>query len=57
MSNGVINRERELAAIESVAEAPRGQLAVGWGRRRTGKTYLLQAFIQDRRAIYYAATQ
>lgn len=57
MHRELINRQSELAALREVAERPGGQLMVVWGRRRTGKTFLLQAFVAGRRAIYYAATQ
>jgi AAA+ ATPase superfamily predicted ATPase len=52
-----VDREWELAALAAAADARGGQLVVVWGRRRTGKTYLLQAFVEGRRCIYYAATQ
>ena len=32
-------------------------MVIVWGRRRVGKTYLLQAFSEDRRCVYYTATQ
>lgn len=53
----LVDRERELASLERAAAAPRGQLVTVWGRRRVGKTYLLQAFAERHRAIYYTATQ
>lgn len=53
----LINREPELATLAAAAGARGGQLVVVWGRRRTGKTYLLQAFGADRRCIHYTATQ
>lgn len=53
----LVDRERELASLESAAAAPRGQLVIVWGRRRVGKTYLLQAFAEGHRAVYYTATQ
>lgn len=53
----LINRERELGALKAAAGRQGGQLVVVWGRRRTGKTYLLQAFSEGRRCIYYTATQ
>src|SRR6266508_3436681 len=53
----LINREHELAALETAAEARSGQLVIVWGRRRVGKTYLLEAFTGGRRCIYYTATQ
>ncbi|MGH2427339.1 MAG: ATP-binding protein [Candidatus Limnocylindria bacterium] len=53
----LIDRERELEALESAAAARGGQLAIVWGRRRVGKTYLLEAFGRRRRSLYYTATQ
>ena len=53
----LIDRERELEALEHAATAPGGQLVIVWGRRRVGKTYLLQAFAERHRTIYYTATQ
>jgi AAA+ ATPase superfamily predicted ATPase len=52
----LIDRERELAALDGAAAARGGQLAVVWGRRRVGKTYLLEAFSRQRRSVYYTAT-
>lgn len=56
-AGGLVDRERELEALEHAAAAGRGQLVVVWGRRRVGKTYLLQAFSERHRTIYYTATQ
>jgi len=53
----LVDREQELASLESAAAAPGGQLVTVWGRRRVGKTYLLQAFAERHRAVYYTATQ
>ena len=53
----LIDREQELAALESAAMSRDGQLVVVWGRRRTGKTFLLQAFAEQRRCVFYTATQ
>ncbi len=53
----LIDRERELATLTQAAQARGGQLVMAWGRRRIGKTYLLQAFSERRRSIYYTATQ
>jgi AAA+ ATPase superfamily predicted ATPase len=53
----LIDRAAELAALEAAANARGGQLVTVWGRRRAGKTYLLQAFVTGRRCLYYAATQ
>lgn len=57
MPTALLNRERELAALERAARARGGQLAIVWGRRRVGKTYLLQAFAERHRTVYHAAAQ
>lgn len=46
-----VNRTAELAALERWWRAPDNGLALVWGRRRVGKTWLLAAFAQDRRSI------
>lgn len=53
----LLDRERELAALDAAARRRDGQLAIVWGRRRVGKTYLLQAFAEHQRTLYYAAAQ
>ncbi len=53
----IINRERELVSLAEAASRPKGQLVLVWGRRRVGKTFLLQAFSEGRRTISYTATQ
>lgn len=56
----LIGRGRELteltaAWMRSVAGQP--ELAIVWGRRRVGKTYLLTHFAQGKRAVYFTATR
>lgn len=56
----IVGRSAELADLTSAwAQAVSGkpQLAVIWGRRRVGKTYLLTHFAQGKRAIYFTATR
>ncbi|MPZ86615.1 MAG: ATP-binding protein [Nitriliruptorales bacterium] len=51
-----VNRERELAALERAVGAQPG-LAVLSGRRRVGKTALLDRFAHDRRAVFLPGTR
>jgi AAA+ ATPase superfamily predicted ATPase len=56
----LIGRDQELADLEgSWARAKAGvpQLAVVWGRRRVGKTFLLSGFASAKRAVYFTATR
>lgn len=47
----------ELDAAWARARAGEPELAVLWGRRRVGKTYLLSHFAQGKRAVYFTATR
>lgn len=56
----LIDRTAEMAMLERTwerAAIERPQLAVVWGRRRVGKTFLLSHFTHDRRAVFFGATQ
>ena len=50
-----IDRERELAELRALAERGEPALALLYGRRRVGKTYLLDHAWQDRRVFYFLA--
>ncbi|HEU0166423.1 MAG TPA: ATP-binding protein [Chloroflexota bacterium] len=51
----LVDRERELAELRALAARKRPQLAVLYGRRRVGKTYLLSHAFQHHRAFYFVA--
>lgn len=56
----IIGRATELAELETAwARASSGvpELAVVWGRRRVGKTYLLSHFAERKRSVYFTATR
>lgn len=56
----LIGRDQELADLDSAwTRAGSGvpQLAVVWGRRRVGKTFLLSHFAGKKRAVYFTATR
>jgi AAA+ ATPase superfamily predicted ATPase len=56
----LIGRDQELADLEGSwtrAKAGVPQLAVVWGRRRVGKTFLLSRFASAKRAVYFTATR
>ena len=48
-----VNRERELAALEQFWRSERAECIPVTGRRRVGKTFLLEHFAQGKRAVYY----
>lgn len=52
-----IGRKRELAALEDFYQRDGFEFPVIYGRRRVGKTRLIQEFIQDKDAIYFMATE
>ena len=52
-----IGRDRELEVLVELAEGSSPELFVLYGRRRVGKTELLQRFCEGRRAVYFQAAQ
>ena len=52
-----IGRSRELAKLESLYNSNHFEFAVFYGRRRVGKTTLINEFIKDKHAVYYMAVE
>ena len=50
-------RERELQVLLELADSRKAELYVLFGRRRVGKTELLQRLCERRRAVYFLAAQ
>lgn len=59
-SGRVLSRGPEQARLERAWAAATGgqpQLAVDWGQRRVGETFLLAHFVRRKRAVFFGATQ
>ena len=52
-----IGRERELNALNKLYESNKFEFAVIYGRRRVGKTALINEFIGDKKAIYFMGVE
>ena len=52
-----IGRERELKALEKLYTSNKFEFAVIYGRRRVGKTALINQFIGDKSAIYFMGVE
>ena len=48
-----VNRSKELEQLEQWWERPEAALGVVWGRRRVGKTALIQHFAADRPTVFH----
>lgn len=57
MSEIFIGREKELADLNELYSQNKFQLFVLYGRRRVGKTTLLNEFCKDKDSIFYSAEQ
>jgi AAA+ ATPase superfamily predicted ATPase len=55
--NIFLGRERDLAYLRELYESGKPELFVLYGRRRVGKTELLQQFCGERKAVYFLAAQ
>ena len=52
-----VGRERELAALKKEFDAPRPALLIVYGRRRVGKSRLIQEAVAGRRVVYFQASR
>src|SRR4029079_2960073 len=52
-----LGRDREIQVLDELSESGKPELYVLYGRRRVGKTELLQQFCRTRRAVYFLAAQ
>ena len=52
-----VNRERELTALEEQYTCEGSSFLVLYGRRRVGKTTLINEFIKDKKAMYFLASE
>ena len=60
MTDRLVGRQADLQSLEELWGKSHGgepQLAVVWGRRRVGKTFLLAHFARRRRSVFFGATQ
>ena len=48
-----IGRQKELNALESLYKSDKFEFAVIYGRRRVGKTALINYFIDNKKSIYF----
>ena len=55
MKNLIIAREKEQAVFERLLNEPTAQMLVVYGRRRTGKTFLVREYFDDRFAFKHTA--
>lgn len=55
MPVGLIDRERQVAALQRLWDREGPALALIYGRRRLGKTYFLKSFLKAHRGVFFLA--
>jgi AAA+ ATPase superfamily predicted ATPase len=50
-----VNRVKEIATLDEWWARPGSQLGIIWGRRRVGKSYLINHWAKDKRSIFHVA--
>lgn len=55
MSELFIGRHEELARLEKVWNSDKFEFVVIYGRRRVGKSFLIDAFRENKKGIYFEA--
>lgn len=48
----IIGRQREIALLQEIYESPKAEFVAVYGRRRIGKTYLIDKFFGDKYDFY-----
>ena len=51
----LIGRENELKTLNSIYKKNKFECVIMYGRRRVGKTTLINAFVKNKKNIFYAA--
>ena len=52
-----VGRDRELKKLETLYERGEFEFVVFYGRRRVGKTTLMNEFLKDKKSAYYMAVE
>ena len=52
-----IGRKKELKSLNNLYDTDKFEFAVIYGRRRVGKTALINQFIGDKKAIYFMGVE
>ncbi len=53
----LVNRQQELKILDNAYKSKKAEFAVIYGRRRTGKTTLIEKFVENKNHIYFLADE